>query len=97
MMRLKANKSSLYKLVKDHDESVTGIRSCEFHKSFRSPSYSLDWSSDGLWCHAFFSTCLGKPMLAIKKKDVDGTEVSWRTFDLSISDLRERNMIEEKS
>ena len=95
MLRLKATKTSLYRLVLEHEPSVGGFRHCEFRKAYRSPDYTLDWGGGGLWYHAFFSACCGKPTLSIEKKDAYGKQVSRTVYTLSVAELKERGMIEE--
>ena len=94
MLRLKANKTSLYRLVRLYESNVGGFRHCEFHKAFRRPDYSLDWCGGGLSCHAFFSACGGKALLSIEKS-FDGKQVDRKVFTLDLENLRERGMIEE--
>lgn len=96
MAHLKANKTSLYRLVYDHDDSVGGIRHCKFRKSFREPDYFLDWSNDGLYCHAFFAATCGRALLSIEKKDIDGQRISRDVYTLDIGDLRTRGMVEDE-
>lgn len=94
MLRLKANKTSLYKLVHDY-EPVPPMRRTQFTKAFRDPDYWLEWADAcGLWCKAFFSTCGGKPLLSITKRD-GGEEVSRVVHGLTLSDLLERGMVEK--
>lgn len=95
MLRLKANKTSLYRLVRNYDPAVGGFRNVEFHKIPRQPDYFLDWGGGGLRCHAFFATCMGKPLLSITKSDFDGNTVSRATHTLDLEDLRQRGMVEE--
>ena len=95
MLRLRANKTSLHRLVWQHDAAVGGFRHCEFIKVPRQPSYFLNWSGGGLWCKAYFTACCGKAMLTIEKKDFCGKQISREVYTLDIDDLRERGMIEE--
>ena len=94
MLRLKATKTSLYKLVRYY-EPLPPMGRTQYIKAYRDPSYWLEWmDASGLWCKAFCSTCGGKPLLAITKRD-GGEEVSRVVHDLDLSDLRERGMVEE--
>lgn len=95
MLRLKANKTSLYKLV-HYYEPMPKMRKTTFTKAPRTPDYWMEWmDACGLWCKAFLSVCAGKPLLSITKYDCD-EEVSRKVHDLSIADLRERDMVEER-
>lgn len=60
MFRLKANKTSLYKLVGEF-EDLPPMRRVTITKAYRTPDWWLKWTdADGLLCVAFFSTCMGK-------------------------------------
>ena len=62
-----------------------------------SPDYALNWITQK-WntAHAFFSTCMGRPLLTIEIKDGEtGKTVSRTTHALGLQDLRERGMVEE--
>lgn len=74
-MRLKASKTSLYKLVADFTP-LPGIRRVDFIK-------------------AFLSVCAGRPVLSITVRDVDGSQISNETRNLSVDLLRDRGMVEE--
>ena len=97
MLRLKATKTSLYKLVAAY-EALPGIHKSEFIKAHRRPDYWLKWhgSEADRFCKAFFATTLGRPLLAITIEDWDGHEISRRVHALTIEDLRERGMLEER-
>ncbi len=76
MLRLKANKTSLYKLVAEY-EALPSTRRVTFTKAYRQLDYWLKWTdADGLLCVAFLATCLGKPLLSIEKKEFGGPQVS---------------------
>ena len=95
MFRLKANKTSLYKLVGKY-EDLPPVRRVEFTKAYRTPDWWLKWTdADGLLCVAFFSTCMGKALLSIDKKEFCGQQVSRVVHDLDTKDLLERGMVEE--
>lgn len=91
MLRLKANKTALYKLVADYVDNLPPMRSgTEFIKCPRTPDYA--WNT----AHAFFSTCMGRPLLSIEIRDGEtGKTASRTTYSLTIRDLRERGMVEE--
>ena len=84
MLRLKANKTALYKLVADYVDNLPPMRSgTEFIKYPRTPDYALNWITPE-WdtAHAFFSACMGRPLLAIEIKDGEtGKTVSRTTHD----------------
>ena len=82
-MRLKATKSSLYKLVREYLPLPVMKRVC-FSKVPRRRSYFLMWGPNDV----LFNVRFGKPYLGIKQ---DG---EWRCQYLGIQDLIERGMIE---
>lgn len=46
--------------------------------------------------HAFFSTCMGRPLLSVEIRDGEtGKTVSRNVYNLDLQDLRERGMVEE--
>lgn len=95
MLRLKANKTSLYKLVAAY-EVLPSMRRVRFTKAYRRPDYWLEWvNASGLLCVAFFATCMGKPMLAIERKEIGGPQVSRVVHGLDTKDLQERGMVEK--
>lgn len=98
MLRLKANKTSLYKLVAKYVPDLPPMRSgVEFIKYYRRPDYAMNWiTHEWNTAHAFFSTCMGRPLLAVEIKDGEtGKTVSRTTHALDLQDLRERGMVEE--
>lgn len=98
MLRLKANKTSLYKLVAAYVDNLPPMRrGTKFVKYPRRPDYALDWITPK-WntAHAFLSTCMGRPLLAIEITDEEtGKTVSRKVYSLNLKDLRERGMVEE--
>lgn len=98
MLRLKANKTSLYKLVAEYVPDLPPMRSgTEFIKYPRTPDYALDWITPA-WdtAHAFFSTCMGRPLLSIEIRNGEtGKTVSRTTHALDLRDLQERRMVEK--
>lgn len=94
MLRLKASKTSLYKLVADFTP-LPGIRRVDFIKAFRTPEYWLEWVTDDGYAKAFLSVCAGRPVLSITVRDVDGSQISNETRNLSVDLLRDRGMVEE--
>lgn len=94
MLRLKANKTSLYKLVSEY-ETLPPMRRTRFTKAFREPDYWLEWmGSDGLWHKVFLSACGGKALMSITRKEFCGPEVSRVVYGLEVADLRARGMVE---
>ena len=89
MLRLKANKTALYKLVADYVENLPPMRSgIEFIKYPRTPERNT--------ANAFFSTCMGHSLLSIEIRDGEtGKTASRTTYSLTLRDLRERGMVEE--
>ncbi|MDD2956388.1 MAG: hypothetical protein PHD67_08750 [Oscillospiraceae bacterium] len=96
MLRLKANKTSLYMLVATY-AALPGIRRASFQKAFRSPDYWLKWydeKTDGCY-DAFLSACGGRPLLAITERDISGHCTARTVHTVPMNILRERGMIEE--
>lgn len=97
MLRLKATKTSLYKLVAEYT-TLPGIRRVEFVKAYREPDFWLKWRTEGDqvgdYAEAFLAACLGKPQLSITVRDFDGHEVSRVVHTLTVEQLRERNLLE---
>ncbi|MEG2177201.1 MAG: hypothetical protein RRY97_10035, partial [Oscillibacter sp.] len=79
MLRLKANKTSLYKLVAAY-VPMPIMKWARFRKVPRSPDYFLDWHQENGYAQAFFSTCMGRPMLSVTVRDIDGHQVSRDVF-----------------
>lgn len=94
MLRLKANKTSLYKLVAEFTP-LPGIRRVDFIKAPRTPDYWLEWATGDGSAKAFLSTIMGRPLLSITIRDVDGSYLSYEVHDLSVDGLRDRGMVEE--
>ena len=97
MLRLKANKTSLYKLVAEYVADLPPMRTgTEFIKYFRTPDYAMEWiTKDWNRAHALFSTCMGCPLLSIEVRDDDGHTVSRVVHKMDLADLRKRGMVEE--
>ena len=98
MLRLTANKTKLYTLVAGYVENLPPMRGGTiFVKYPRTPDYALDWITQE-WdtAHAFFSTCMGRPLLSIEIRSGEtGKTVNRTTHALNLRDLRERGMVEE--
>ena len=90
MLRLKANKTALYKLVADYVDNLPPMRSgTEFIKYSRTPDYALNWiTPEWNTAHAFFSTCMGHPLLSIEIRDGEtGKTASRTTYSLTPGSL----------
>ena len=98
MLRLTANKTKLYTLVQKYVDNLPPMRSgTRLIKYPRTPDYALDWITPN-WdkTNAFFSTCMGRPLLSIEIKDGEtGKTVSREVYNLDLQDLRERGMVEQ--
>lgn len=95
MLRLKATKTSLYKLVSGY-ETLPPMRRTTFTKASRQPDYWLEWASaGGLWCKAYLAAGLVRPLLSITRKEFGGPEVSRVVYGLDMDELRRQGMVEE--
>lgn len=98
MQKLRACKSSLYELVAQYVHNLPPARNGTVFKKFRRGSeYALEWITPEWNCgYAFFSCCLGNPILTIEIKSSDtGRIVQRSTYRLRVSDLKARGMIVE--
>ncbi len=91
MLRLKASKTSLYKLV-SRVTQLPILKLTWYSKVPRVPSYFLEWRGG---YRAYLTTIMGRPMLSIAVYDVDGREVSRDVHNLTVVDLRSLGMVEE--
>ena len=64
VLRLKANKTSLYNLVATY-KPLPGMRRVDFQKANGRPDYWLEWTTDDGHTKAFLSSSLGHPILTI--------------------------------
>ena len=71
MLRLKANKTSLYNLVATY-KPLPGMRRVDFQKANGRPDYWLEWTTDDGHTKAFLSSSLGHPILTITTHDAAG-------------------------
>ena len=94
MKRLKATKTSLHKLV-GRFTTLPSIRKVYFTKAPRSRDYWLEWSTNEGFAKAFFSVCMGYPLLSITVRDVDGIQISRKVHTLSVQELQDYGMVEE--
>lgn len=97
MLRLKANKTSLHRLVAEYVDDLPPMRmGTKFTKRFRTPDYALEWITKDWNCaRAFFSTCMGRPLLSIEVRDDDGHTISRVVHKMALEAIRERGMVEE--
>ena len=68
VLRLKANKTSLYNLVATY-KPLPGMRRVDFQKANGRPDYWLEWTTDDGHTKAFLSSSLGHPILTITTHD----------------------------
>ena len=95
MMRLKATKTSLYKLVAEHAK-LPSMKRTEFVKLRGHRTYWLRWwDEDSGSCEAYLSVGCGSAVLRITKHREGDDEQSGPFHKLQVADLRERGMIEE--
>ncbi|MGO5029998.1 hypothetical protein [Candidatus Agathobaculum pullicola] len=103
MKRLKANKTTLYNLVRDMTRNldwlyIPALRKVTFEKAYRRPNFSLSWrNDDGTHSQAFFCACLGCATLAIELHDMDEQQLHRVVCNPSIDNLIERGMVEDIS
>ena len=81
MLRLKANKTSLYNLVATY-KPLPGMRRVDFQKANGRPDYWLEWTTDD-------------GHLTITTQDAAGGQLYHEAHRLSVEGLRERGMVEE--
>ena len=74
MLRLKANKTSLYNLVATY-KPLPGMRRVDFQKANGRPDYWLEWTTDDGHTKAFLSSSLGHPILTITSRPARGAWV----------------------
>lgn len=95
MLRLKATKTSLYKLVREY-VVLPLMKRASFTKASRRPDYWLDWTdAGGLRWRAFLAVCAGRAKLILMREDYSGCLKSIAFYTLEIKDLQARGMVEE--
>ena len=95
MIRLKTNKTKLYKLVADY-ETLPSMCRVTFTKAHRRPEYWLEWvEAGGLRCKAYFAAIGGRAKLLITKRELGGQEASRVACIVDARQLIERDMVEE--
>ena len=86
-MKLKATKTSLYKLVSEY-VPLQKMKETTFYKLSCRRTYFLDWNPEG---HAIFYVCSGRPLLAIR------TPEGWAYHKLNLQHLITRGMTEAEN
>jgi hypothetical protein len=88
-MRLKANKTSLYKLVGLY-QPLPKMKDTRFSKIPRERSYILSWFNSVLGenCRANFSVAAGRPFLGLT------IGVEWHCVNFTAQELKEHGMID---
>ena len=96
MLRLKTNKTKLYKLVREYD-LLPPMSRTTLTKAPGQPDYWMRWTDalTELRCDAFLAAVGGRPKLTITKTEPGGPEVSRMVYTLDIKDLINRGMVEE--
>ncbi len=103
MKSLKANKTTLYNLMRDMARDldwlfIPALRKVTFEKAYRRPNFFLRWrNDDGTHSQAFFCACLGCATLAIELHDMDGQQLHRVVYNPSIDNLMKRGMVEDIS
>ena len=87
MLKLKANKTSLYNLVAVY-KPLPGMRRVDFQKANGRPDYWLEWTTDDGHTKAFLSSSLRCPILTITTHDAAGGKLYHEAHNLSIEGLR---------
>ena len=96
MLRIKAVKTSLYKLTTEF-MAAPRMRNVQFSKIAGARSYRLKWYDDenGLFFTSILQVCAGRPIIQITGKNWDGQEEFYEAYPLTVEDLMERGMIEK--
>lgn len=96
MKRLHATKTSLYKLVAEYVPNLPPMRTGTRFIKYKS-SYTLEWITPKFDCgNAYFSACLGSPLLTIEVRNGEtGKTISRDVYNLTIDSLQQRGMIKE--
>ena len=94
MLRLKANKTSLYNLVATY-KPLPGMRRVDFQKANGRPDYWLEWTAGDGPTQAVSTFSMGCPILTITTHDAAGGQLYHEAHRLSVEGLRERGMVEE--
>lgn len=93
MLRLKVNKTSLYRLVAQYEPAVCGFRRSEFRKSKQ--TYELVWRrSDCEFLASIFTRGI-VVVLSIERFGLDGNRLAHKAYMLDNEALRKCGMVEE--
>lgn len=98
MLRLKANKTSLYKLVAERVKDLPPMRTgTEFKKYPHSRSYALGWiTPEWNTARALLTAIMGNPVLSIEVRDGTSGKIVYRNiYPAHIEILKKRGMVEE--
>lgn len=96
MLRLTANKTKLYTLVADYVDNLPPMRKTTFIKYPPHHDYAMEWATEREKGRAFFSACMGRPLLRIDIDEKETGRMVWGTSKcIDLQDLRERGMVEE--
>lgn len=99
MAVLKANKTSMHKLIRDKADQIDLVFPIPTKKevSFRetdSKSYVMAWNSRHQRFTFWLMACLGRPLLVAEIYE-DGKQVGRDTVSLAIQELRDRGMVDD--
>ena len=103
MKRLKANKTTLYNLVRDMAQDldwihIPSLRKVSFVKVYCRPDFVLRWRNvDGTHFQAFLCVCDGNAILTISLNDVDKYLLYCIVYHQPIDNLMKRGMVEDIS
>jgi len=96
-MRLKTNKTKMYKLVSEFILIPVTLKKTGYKKMYRSTSYVLEWYDDqGNKGRAYLAAVMGSPLLSIETGEIGERFTERKVHRLEINDLIERDMIEFK-
>lgn len=98
MLRIKTNKTNLYRLAKEKSKSVRWcslppMNRTRFWKAFRLPDYFLEWYTNGCSYRCYLAAVAGSPLLAIERS-TEGIETHRQVFRLTVEDLQAKGMVE---
>jgi len=93
-MRIKTNKTQLYKLVSEYT-ALPQPKGAQFYKVRGHASYFLEWlDGHGNKGRASLSASMGSPLLTIESGDVGEPYTDWKAHRLTTETLQERGMVE---
>lgn len=103
MMRIRATKSSLYKLVISRMKRIgwndyVPMRYTAFSKVPRSPSYFLAWTDYEFRYQAYFTTIFGRALLTVTKSELYyGGKLRREVFHVGVDELEQRCMLDKNA